>query len=837
MKTLPVKLFSLLVLAGSTAFAQEPADTLKDVRPFGTHALELIQEAGVEVVSSLGAPEMIPDIYIHGMPIRPGVQPLFVVDGLRVRSLDGIAPESIEKIEVLKTASAMGIWGAEAAPGVVVVTTRRASQKGFHAGYSFTGGFQSLAHEPKPVTLEDWRKSGVYNSDNYIMPEQISPETAFLQNHHLYAQYGGEKWSGNAGMTILDNNGPHPGRKDTHVRYAAYWQAEYRPLKWLSMETTGRWNNSRINRAEARWLERYITPTPRYDDDYYRAQAYTSFDQYSETALQGKIEILPLPGLYLRGVGEYSWGKSHSYQAEWEDVEEDNYDRLSAASTHYDSKWYQWGIDAGWSGQWRGHHFNVEGRFRRLVQEKERKMVKGTTNPNQFGLIFADDAHVEEYYLDPAYAAYVALTGKEDYSIEDALILSQTYGLGSVGTRPHDVKWKESGLTAGYDWKNRYKLGFSYYKLWEEKLFSDVGYKVPAVTLGWSPSEEPLLRRALPTWWRRWSFDASWSKTNQYVPVFYADSWLRSPIYYYTTAARRDLRTSAAFQFGKTSVDLSAGWYINDDNLYKVDATVWYMNGQRVEREPQEEQKYSIRNRGWDVSASVRGVIGQIRYSASSCLSFYRNKVSSSSSLGYHFWATNDVYPSHYQEDLSYAFLRNGESVGGQFLHSKKDVDAENYENSEWMGSAFPTTTGSIRLSAGWKNWQLTVSGHGRGGNTLFHIDGYDALTPYYLDNIQSETNPNGKLQASHFFNGNWTTTEYALHSASFFRIDQIRLDYTLPVQKARLNFFTSLENWFLFTKYPGSDPELALALNSFEKETAYFPSTRRTIFGLSVAF
>ena len=69
MKTLPVKLFSLLVLAGSTAFAQEPADTLKDVRPFGTHALELIQEAGVEVVSSLGAPGMIPDIYIHGMPI------------------------------------------------------------------------------------------------------------------------------------------------------------------------------------------------------------------------------------------------------------------------------------------------------------------------------------------------------------------------------------------------------------------------------------------------------------------------------------------------------------------------------------------------------------------------------------------------------------------------------------------------------------------------------------------------------------------------------------------------------------------------------------------------
>lgn len=835
MNKLSLTLFSLAVMAGSIASAQEPTDTLKDVKPFGTHVLELIREAGVEVISSPGAPGMTPTIYIHGLTIRPGMEPVYVVDGLRTPSLEGIAPESIESIQILKDASALGTWGPEASAGVVLVTTRRASQKGFHAGYSFTGGFQSLAHEPKPVTLEDWRKTGLYRMDNYFMPEQISPETAFLQNYHLYAQYGGEKWSGNAGMTILDNDGPHPGRKDTHQRYAAYWQAEYRPLKWLSMETTGRWNDNRIHQAEDQWLEGYLAPTPRYDD-YGDKKAFTHYDQFSETVLQGKIEIRPLPGLYLRGVGEHSWAKAYSYEAGWLDTQDDNYDRLTAASTHYDSKWYQWGIDAGWSGQWKGHHLNVEGRFRRLALEKTSHVVIGEQNPNKFGLQFADDAHVEEYYLDPAYAAYIALTEKEDYTIEDAYLLRETYGLRAVSSLPYDVKWKETGLSVGYDWKDRYKLGFSYYKLWENKMFTDEGYEVPAVTLGWSPTEEPLLRLVLPTWWKRWSFDASWSKTNRYIPVFYANSWLHSPIYYYTSAARRDLRTSAAFQFGKTSVDLSAGWYINDDNLYRVDATVWYMNGQRVEREPQEEQTYSIRNRGWDVSASVRGVIGQVRYSASSCLSFYRNKVSSSSSLGYQFWTTDYVYPSYFQ-NLSYAFLRNGESVGGQFLHPKKDVDAENYENSEWMGSAFPTTTGSIRLSAGWKNWQLTVSGHGRGGNTLFHINGNDALTRYFLENIQSDDNPDGKLQASHFYQGNWTNTEYALHSASFFRIDQIRLDYTLPVQKARLNFFASLENWFLFTKYPGSDPELALTLKSFEKETAYYPSTRRTIFGVSVDF
>ena len=88
MKTLPVKLFSLLVLAGSTAFAQEPADTLKDVRPFGTHALELIQEAGVEVISSPGAPGMMPTIYVRGLGVIPGILPVYIVDGIRKKNLE-----------------------------------------------------------------------------------------------------------------------------------------------------------------------------------------------------------------------------------------------------------------------------------------------------------------------------------------------------------------------------------------------------------------------------------------------------------------------------------------------------------------------------------------------------------------------------------------------------------------------------------------------------------------------------------------------------------------------------------------------------------------------------
>ena len=65
-----------------------------------------------------------------------------------------------------------------------------------------------------------------------------------------------------------------------------------------------------------------------------------------------------------------------------------------------------------------------------------------------------------------------------------------------------------------------------------------------------------------------------------------------------------------------------------------------------------------------------------------------------------------------------------------------------------------------------------------------------------------------------------------------------MRLDYTLPLRGSiLLNLFASLENGLLLTKYPGSDPELALAWNGLGVETATYPSICRMLFGVTVGF
>ena len=78
-----------------------------------------------------------------------------------------------------------------------------------------------------------------------------------------------------------------------------------------------------------------------------------------------------------------------------------------------------------------------------------------------------------------------------------------------------------------------------------------------------------------------------------------------------------------------------------------------------------------------------------------------------------------------------------------------------------------------------------------------------------------------------------------ALLNASFFRIDQIRLDYTLPVKRfnGAINLFASLENYFLFTSYPGSDPEYLLDWDNSGVETGSYPSTKRIVTGLKISF
>ena len=62
---------------------------------------------------------------IRGIGTTGTFSPLYVVDGVANGSIDGLNPSDIESLDVLKDAASAAIYGARAANGVILITTKR----------------------------------------------------------------------------------------------------------------------------------------------------------------------------------------------------------------------------------------------------------------------------------------------------------------------------------------------------------------------------------------------------------------------------------------------------------------------------------------------------------------------------------------------------------------------------------------------------------------------------------------------------------------------------------------------------------------------------------------
>lgn len=114
--------------------------------------------SGIQVISPSGSPGQSSSIRIRGaISLLGNSDPLYIIDGIQVQNTEGLNPRDVESVSVLKDASATSIYGAQAANGVVLITTKRGSQ-----GKS-TFRFSSFLGINEVVNTLD-----VLNSEQYI---------------------------------------------------------------------------------------------------------------------------------------------------------------------------------------------------------------------------------------------------------------------------------------------------------------------------------------------------------------------------------------------------------------------------------------------------------------------------------------------------------------------------------------------------------------------------------------------------------------------------------------------------------------------------------------------
>lgn len=107
------------------SISQVKADAIKNFSANSVADVLGGMTAGVAVTKSTGSPGESPDIIIRGAASVNGMKPLYIVDGVRQSTGFDFNMKDIESIEILKDAGSCAIYGAEAAGGVILVTTKR----------------------------------------------------------------------------------------------------------------------------------------------------------------------------------------------------------------------------------------------------------------------------------------------------------------------------------------------------------------------------------------------------------------------------------------------------------------------------------------------------------------------------------------------------------------------------------------------------------------------------------------------------------------------------------------------------------------------------------------
>jgi TonB-linked SusC/RagA family outer membrane protein len=335
------------------ATVQVAGDDLQKLSTFSALGALQSQTPGVSIIQNSGKPGDGFKVTIRGLGTIGNYAPLYVVDGVAGIDINNLNPADIESVDVLKDAASAAIYGARAANGVILVTTKQGKSGKLQLSYDGYYGIQNAPKIPSLLTAREYmviqdetrfnEGNGVYNWANEIpgyLLEQINSgawqgtnwlkeatkENAVTQNHAFNLTGGNDVSKFSLGLSYSGQEGIIGKQVDPiYKRYSARINSDHVLLKINNMDVIKIGENvsfsHRTNRNSVatgnqygntvHYLLRTSPLLPVYDStgDWY--------DQDDKSAegwnLQGSISN-PIAGLALSGTGN-NFSRNYSLNA------------------------------------------------------------------------------------------------------------------------------------------------------------------------------------------------------------------------------------------------------------------------------------------------------------------------------------------------------------------------------------------------------------------------------------------------------------------------------------------------------------------------------------------
>jgi len=861
-----------------------------DQRPIMSAAQALEgKAAGVQVTQPSGSPGAGVSVRVRGATsVLASNEPLYVVDGIPTDNISDLSANDILSMQVLKDASSAAIYGARAANGVVLITTKRGKEGMSKVTFNAYAGISKLGRKIDALNTEQYKElmqelslvttavPTIPESENrYTDWTDTFFKTGVSQNYQLALQNGTEKLKYYISGGYSDEKGIV--EKSHYQRYNFRANIDGKQSDWLDLLANVSYSNTKGNwvgesRSAMRggsilsvintppYMQEWNPDVPgQYDEESYGSRILNPFaanaaDNCTRTDLfKGSIGAV----IHLaKGLALKSTFDVDLYNEHWNyylDPTSTSDGRASKGRT--EESWarnfeWLWENILTYDFSVQNHNFSLMGGATQEHAQYNSSSLAGfdmtMSYPELVGISAANQIDKDGVNSSAAAWSLASFLGRIAYNYDSRYLLTANFRADGSSRFAEGHRWgffpsvsagwrlsSEEFMEGSKSWLDDFKIRAGWGMNGNQGGIGNYSYLAHMSASRVAPTEENLYPGMAITAYSAANKELTWEKTEQLnagidLSLFGERVIFSADVYYKHTT---DLLLTISLP---DNVNLPGGITRNDGEMV---------------------------NKGLEFNLSTHNLKGAFTWNTDFNISLNRNKLTK---LG-----LNKVYyyASIYENREAAIILKEGLPLGSFFGYISEGVDPETGDivysdlngngtldpnDRTVIGCAQPDFIYGMTNTFGYKGISLSVFIQGSQGNDIFNASRIDMEEMLDFRNQSTAVldrwkRPGMVTDIPRVGNSaNIHNSTRFVEDGSYLRFKTVTLSYDVDrswlkkVRLSRLQAYATAQNLLTLTRYRGYDPEVnAYGSSSVQLGIDYgtYPQSKSVIFGLNVEF